>query len=30
MPYAPENSYNVGADWTFANFATSSLTLILN
>jgi iron complex outermembrane receptor protein len=30
MPYAPENSYNVGADWTFAEFDTSKLALILN
>jgi iron complex outermembrane receptor protein len=30
MPYAPENSYNVGADWTFAEFNTSKLALILN
>ena len=30
MPYAPENSYNVGADWRFAKFDTSSLSLILN
>lgn len=30
MPYAPENSYNVGADWKFANFDASALSLILN
>ena len=30
MPYAPENSYNLGADWTFAEFGTSALSLILN
>lgn len=30
MPYAPENSYNVALDWEFAQFAKSSLSLILN
>jgi iron complex outermembrane receptor protein len=30
MPYAPENSYNLGADWTFAEFGSSALALILN
>ena len=30
MPYAPENSYNLAADWKFAEFSASSLSLILN
>jgi iron complex outermembrane receptor protein len=30
MPYAPENSYNLGADWTFAEFGSNALSLILN
>ena len=30
MPYAPENSYNLGADWTFAEFGSSAVSLILN
>jgi iron complex outermembrane receptor protein len=30
MPYAPENSFNAGLDWTFAEFDTSALNLILN
>jgi iron complex outermembrane receptor protein len=30
MPYAPENSFNAGVDWTFADFDTSKLALILN
>ena len=25
MPYAPENSYNLGADWTFAEFGSNAL-----
>jgi iron complex outermembrane receptor protein len=30
MPYAPENSFNAAIDWTFAEFGTSALNLILN
>jgi iron complex outermembrane receptor protein len=30
MPYAPENSFNASVDWTFAEFNTSNLGLILS